>query len=246
MAYVDIRSTRDMWENTLPRFPRKTAVIDGDVALGVAEADERIERLRTAFVTQLGVKQHDRVPVLLPNSLDYFLVYWALVKIGAVVVPVNTRLGVDETRHILASSDGETFIVHKSFWRTSKAALPDCPSIRNVVSVGFVDEAAISYDELAAAEPQPLDAPDIQPDDLAIIMHTSGTTGLPKGAIMRHADLLFNVRNAILAQSWRHEDVHLLCLPMFHATALSRRGPDSVLCCLVTMRKTALRAKRLA
>ena len=52
MAGIDIQSTRDMWENNLPRFPRKTAVIDGDVSLSYAEADGRIERLRTAFATR--------------------------------------------------------------------------------------------------------------------------------------------------------------------------------------------------
>ncbi len=227
MGYIAIHSTRDMWENNLPRFPHKTAVIDGDVALSFAQAEEHIERLRTAFVTRLGIQQHDRVPVLLPNSVEYFLVYWALVKIGAIVVPVNTRLGVDETRHIVASSGGETLIVHKSFWKTARAALEDCPSVKHVVSVGFTDEGAIAYDELAATEAQALEPPDIQPDDLAIIMHTSGTTGLPKGAIMRHADLLFNVKNALIAQSWRHEDIHLLCLPMFHATALYSMLPSS-------------------
>ncbi len=227
MGYTAIRSTRDMWENNLPRFPHKTAVIDGDAALSFAEADARIERLRTAFVARLGIVQGDTVPVLLPNSLDYFVVYWALVKIGAVVVPVNTRLGLAETRHILASSDGQTLIVHKSFWKTAQAALAECPNIRHVVSVGFTDEGTMPYDELAATEAQALDPPAIAPDDLAIIMHTSGTTGLPKGALMRHADLLFNVKNAIVAQSWRHEDVHLLCLPMFHATALYSMLPSS-------------------
>ena len=233
MATREIRSTRDLWENNLPRFPNKPAVIDGDVVLSFADADERIERLRTALADQLGVRQHDSVALLLPNCHEYFLLYWALVKIGAVVVPVNTRLGVDETRHILSSTEGRVFVVHKSFWRVTREALDGCPDIATVVTVGFTPDDApdgkqvAAYDDLLATEPLPYDPPAIQPDDLAIIMHTSGTTGTPKGAIMRHADLLFNVKNAIIAQSWRHEDVHLLVLPMFHATALYSMLPSS-------------------
>jgi len=227
MAYREIRSTRDMWENNLPRFPRKTAVIEGDTALSYAEANERIERLRTAFATRLGIRQHDNVAVLLPNSLEYYLVYWALVKLGAVVVPVNTRLRSEEMRHILRSTEGRVLIAHESLWKTAHAALPDCPSIKAVVSVGFKADGLIPYDELAATPPQPYDPPAIASEDLSIIMHTSGTTGVPKGALMRHADLLFNVKCAIIAQNWRHEDVHLLVVPMFHATALYSMLPSS-------------------
>jgi len=227
MGYIEIRSTRDMWENNLPRFPRKTAVIDGDVALTYAEADEQIERLRTAFTTRLGIKQHENVAVLLPNCHEFFLVYWALVKIGAVVVPVNTRLRPEGMQHIIGSTQGSVLVVHRNLWKTAKAALPDCPNVQQVVSVGFQEGETIPYDELIATEAQPYDPPDITPDDMAIIMHTSGTTGRPKGAVMRHADLLFNVKNAIVAQSFRHEDVHLLVVPMFHCTALYSMLPSS-------------------
>jgi len=227
MPYREIKSTRDMWENNLPRFPRKTAIVEGGAALTFAEANEKIERLRTAFANRLGIRQHENVAVLLPNCLDYFLVYWALVKLGAVVVPVNTRLRAEEMRHILSTTDGSTLIAHKSLWKTAHAALADCPNIQHIVSVGFEEEGLIPYGELLATEPQPYTPPDISPEDLAIIMHTSGTTGQPKGAVMRHADLLFNVRMSLLAHGWRHEDVHLLVVPMFHATALYSMLPAS-------------------
>jgi len=216
-----------MWENNLPRFPRKTAIIDGDVALPYAEANDRIERLRTAFAERLGIGKGDNVPVLLPNSLEYYLVYWALVKLGAVVVPVNTRLRPDSMQHIVGGTDGSVLVVEKSLWRAARETLPLCPNIQHVVSIGFQEDDSIPFEDLLATEPQPYDPPAIAPDDLAIIMHTSGTTGRPKGAMMRHCDLLFNVKNAIIAQSFRHEDVHLLVVPMFHATALYSMLPSS-------------------
>jgi acyl-CoA synthetase (AMP-forming)/AMP-acid ligase II len=227
MGIVDIRSTRDMWENNLPRFPHKTAIVDGEAALSFAEADGRIERLRTAFADRLGIVQHENVAVLLPNSLEFFLVYWALVKLGAVVVPVNTRLRPEGMEHIIGSTASRVLIVDKSLWKTARAARPACPRLEHVVSVGFHEGDTVPCDELLAVEPLPYDPPEIGPDDLAIIMHTSGTTGQPKGAVMRQADLLFNVKNAIIAQSFRHEDIHLLVVPMFHATALYSMLPSS-------------------
>jgi len=227
MGYVEIKSTRDMWENNLPRFPHKTAVVDGETSLSFAQANDLIERLRTAFVSRLGIRQHGNVAVLLPNCGEFFLIYWALVKIGAVVVPVNTRLRPEEMRHVIGTTDGHVLIAHKSLWKTAQAALPECPNITAVVSVGFQEEGLVSYDELLSTHAEPYEPPAIEPEDLAILMHTSGTTGQPKGAMMRHADLLFNVRMAILAQSWRHEDVHLLVVPMFHATALYSMLPSS-------------------
>lgn len=227
MAYVEIHTIRDMWRNNLPRFPRKPAVIDGDRTLSFAEADRLVEALRTAFARTLEVQQHENVAVLLPNSLEFFLVYWALVKLGAVVVPVNTRLQPDEMRHILSSTEARVFFAHRTLWKTAKAALAGCPAVERVVALGFEDEGTVSFDGLLATEPAGPEPPEIRAEDLAIIMHTSGTTGVPKGAMMRHADLLFNVKNAIIAQSFRHEDVHLLVVPMFHATALYSMLPSS-------------------
>ena len=82
------------------------------------------------------------------------------------------------------------------------------------------------YDELLTGSSDFDDTP-VAEDDLAIIMHTSGTTGVPKGAMMTHGDLLFNVKNTIIAHGFRHEDVHMLVVPMFHCTALYSVLPTS-------------------
>ena len=98
-----------------------------------------------------------------------------------------------------------------------------------MIGIG-VGEAEAQLDDLvrdSEAAKDPCPAPRIKTEDLAIIMHTSGTTGRPKGAMMRHADLLFNVKNAIIAHGFRHEDVHLLWVPMFHCTALYSMLPTA-------------------
>jgi len=82
------------------------------------------------------------------------------------------------------------------------------------------------WDALLASESVPVTHR--EPDDLAIVMHTSGTTGLPKGAMMTHATSLFNIRMAVVSWGWRHEDVHLLVIPLFHCTAAYSAMPSSV------------------
>jgi len=224
---TDIRSVRDLWENNLLKFPNKIAVIFEGESLTFREVNEPIDRFRAYLETECGVKQGDTVAVFAPNCLHFFIVYWSIMKLGGVVVPVNVRLKGDELAFLIDNSDAEIFIVHKDLWDAARGALPQCPNVKKTIAIGFSDKGTLLYEE-AIQHSEVIDArPDIHPEDLAIIMHTSGTTGRPKGAMMRHCDLLFNLRMTIVAQNFRHSDIHLLTVPMFHASALYSILPSS-------------------
>ena len=90
----------------------------------------------------------------------------------------------------------------------------------------MIDDA---WHQLIVSAPRRPDAPGPEAMDTAIIMHTSGTTGVPKGAVMRHHDLLFNVTATINAQAFVTSDVHLVVNPMFHVTALYSSLPSAVM-----------------
>ena len=275
MFGIEFQSLRDVWYHNLEKFPRKVAAIDGgapgrrhaQTGLGVApgdgdapgadaerqgytyaECDLLSDRLRGRLEADFSLRPGDRVALAGPNCIEYYLAYWAVMKAGGVVVPVNVRLGLDEMRHILAASDAGTLFVHRANWRAVRDAMRGAGTVRHVIGMGFGDapQALQFPDQPGEAEPDrpqgviPFEAliasggpctshPDIRPEDLAIIMHTSGTTGRPKGAMMRHGDLLFNNRLAVYAHSLRHEDVHLLFVPMFHPTAAYSLLPTSAL-----------------
>ena len=220
-------SIRDFWAHNLAKFPRKTAVICEGQSYTFAECDERIENVRSHLVTQLGLAKGQTVAMAMPNCLEFYVAYWAVIKQGGIVVPVNIRLEVAGMRHIVGTSDAAILIAHSENWETIAAAAAQCDNIKHTVTAGFEDANTIAFDTLTQAVAARIPEPEIVEDDLAIIMHTSGTTGLPKGAMVTHGNLLFNVKNSIIAHGFRHEDVHLLVVPMFHCTGLYSMLPCS-------------------
>lgn len=227
MIAYPLRSIRDYWQNNVAKFPRKTAFICEGQHLTYAEADAQIERLRGHLERACGLRPGDRVAYYLPNCLEYAIAYWATINAGAIAVPLNTRLRPEEVRHIATHVGAQILFVHAQLRAQAEEALPVGVGPRHRITVGYEADGAAAYASIVAEGEPSSTRPDIAPEAVAIIMHTSGTTGLPKGAFMRHTDLFFNVRHAIYAHSFRHEDVHLLVLPMFHPTALYSLLPSS-------------------
>ncbi|MBT3289317.1 MAG: AMP-binding protein [Victivallales bacterium] len=208
-------TTRDMWDEAVLLAGDKLAAVFGDCRLTFAEAEAKVIQLAAGLQQATGVER-PRVAVFLPNCLEYFLIYWAVAKVGGEIVPLNTWLKEDSLTAIFANIQPDAMIVQS---KMDKVAL----------------KAAAQQDKLALAALKPseglanladwfVDAtpttPEIDPGDVSIIMHTSGTTSIPKGAVMRHSDLIFNVMTTINAQKFVPSDVHLIVNPMFHATAL--------------------------
>ena len=228
MFGIRFDSIRDVWYENLGKFPRKAAVVDVGAATSYAKCELLSERLRAHLAERFGLRPGDKVAIAGPNCRDCFLAYWAAVKHGAVVVPVNTRLGRDELRHILASTEARILIVHRAS-RLAVLEAAEGTGVEHVIGMGFEEDVAASFDSLLDIDAPEIDRPAIAEDDLAIIMHTSGTTGRPKGAMMRHGDLLFNNMLAVYAHQLRHDDAHLLVVPMFHPTAAYSLVPTSAL-----------------
>jgi acyl-CoA synthetase (AMP-forming)/AMP-acid ligase II len=205
------------WDSAVAKLRNATAVIYEEQRLTFAEADDLVARLAGYLAEVAGVGKGDRVCLALPNCLEFFLAYWATLRLGAVVAPVNTRLRADELQYVLRNCDAKAVVLHGQTEAGVLAALAAeglTPHLLGVDAKG----GAIPIAE-ALAHDCPRATADIASEDLAIILHTSGTTGVPKGAMMRHDDLRFNVAQAILAHSFRQEDLHLLAIPCFAPTA---------------------------
>lgn len=229
MPGTTFHSTRDVWYHNLEKFPRKTAVIFDCVPHTYAECDLLSDRLRRALAQQCGFKKGDRLAIAAPNCFEYFIAYWAAVKSGGVVAPVNIRLGTEELGLLIDRSDAETLIVHKSNWPALQKAVAACPKLKHIVGIGFTDGATPSFETMTATGETWDHHPPIAEEDAGILLFTSGTTGIPKGAVMRHGELLFNNRLDIYAHALEHSDVHLLVIPMFHPTPVYSMLPTAAL-----------------
>jgi acyl-CoA synthetase (AMP-forming)/AMP-acid ligase II len=162
--------------------------LGSDDALTFGDWDARSNALARGLAER-GVRRGDRVSIYLPNEecLRWIVAYAALHKAGAVAVPTNTRLSVRELAAILGHAEVRALLTSASLITTTRDVARALPSLELVVSDG-AEEAEVAWNDAFDA-----DVTDYQvavgPDDLADIMYTSGTTGLPKGVAVRHGNV---------------------------------------------------------
>lgn len=213
-----LRSIADYWGNSVRKFPSAPAAIFGGSALSYAEMDDRIARAAGFMRDELGVARGDRVAIALPNCLECLIAYWAALRLGAIAAPVNIRLRDEEIAFVIHNVAPRVVIVHENTPAPVVKAVEACEDVQATVGVGDCT-CDVPFSDMVARGLPYTTSTDIDPSDTAVVLHTSGTTGEPKGAIMTHETLHFNVKNAIFAHSFRHEDIHLLVIPFFAPTA---------------------------
>jgi acyl-CoA synthetase (AMP-forming)/AMP-acid ligase II len=220
-----LHTTRDMWQEAVQLAGGRLAVVDAERRLTYAEADALVSRL-AGGLQRAARTPAPKVAVFLPNCLEYYLLYWAVVRLGGVIVPLSTWLTSENLSGIFANVEPDLLIV-----QSDADEKPLDAARGSAVKACFaLDPPASGHppdwdDLLAGATPPPVEPLDA--GAVSIVMHTSGTTGTPKGAIMRHEDLIFNVMAAINAHKFCVSDVHLLVNPMFHCTALYSSLPTA-------------------
>ncbi|GAB1326285.1 long-chain-fatty-acid--CoA ligase [Streptomyces sennicomposti] len=191
------------------RRPDRTALVEGDLRLTFDQVWRRA-RAQAGALVELGVRPGDRVALMAPNTAEFPLAYYAIVAAGAVVVPVHLLLSATEVEHVLKDSGAGLLLCHPAQAATGGAAA-DAVGVR-VVTLGA------ELEQLAAeAEPLPSYLTRAA-DDPAVVFYTSGTTGVPKGAVLSHFNLVMNATvNAFDANDIRPDDIALGALPLFHA-----------------------------
>ncbi len=197
--------------------------VERDRRYTYAELNRRANRIANAL-TGLGVQRGDRVAFLLMNGVEYIEAYFGLAKIGGVMVPLNWRLVPDELEFILKDSGSSVLIFDDEFDQAASALQGRDVDVEHWIRVGDPAGApgfATAYDALTrqASEEEPEIA--ASDDDLLFIMYTSGTTGLPKGAVHTHTTMLWASLTILLTADLRYRDRYLQILPLFHVGALT-------------------------
>ena len=198
-----------------------------------AKLNERTNRVANALLAS-GVQPGDRVATLLKNSIEFIETYFAVAKIGAVMVPVNWRLVAAEIRYILQDSGARALVYDSDFDEAVNTLHADDTGVDKGVETwvrrdnahGAAPDFAQDYDAFtagAATVEPPVGACD---DDNLFIMYTSGTTGHPKGAVHSHDGMLWSQLTSMSTSDMRGDDRWLLALPMFHVGCLN---PTSLL-----------------
>ncbi|MFC9930012.1 long-chain fatty acid--CoA ligase [Streptomyces sp. NPDC127190] len=191
------------------KTPHRTALLHEERATSYAELHDRTTRL-AHLLRARGVRQGDRVAFLGPNHPAFLETLFAAGRLGAVFVPLNTRLAAPELRYQLRDSGSRLLLTVRQ---------PGSAELSAHVEV--LEAEGDGYETLlAGASTDPLDVP-VGPDDLCMIMYTSGTTGRPKGAMLTHGNILWNSLNVLVDVDLSTDEVTLVSAPLFHTAALN-------------------------
>jgi fatty-acyl-CoA synthase len=200
------------------RTPDKVAAIDlaSGRQLSYAQFDTRISHLAAHLRDRLNIRRGDRIAVLALNTTDTLEVQFACGRIGAVFLPLNTRLTVPELQYIVGDA-APSLITHDAELAEAAVSLARLCKINASLLLG----PGGSY-EAAIANSKPLDKAEVVTlDDISTIMYTSGTTGQPKGAIITHGMTFWNCVNLGGPAYISPSSVLLTVLPLFHTGGLN-------------------------
>ncbi|HKC52154.1 MAG TPA: long-chain-fatty-acid--CoA ligase [Myxococcota bacterium] len=190
-----------------------------------AELNARANRSANFLARELGVKKGERVGLLLMNGPEFLEGFFAIAKLGAICVPLNWRLVADELQFILKDSGTRTLVFGAEFAQVvAELEKRGASDVRNWVQVGGEatrGAGVLDYDSLQRAASADEPAVSACDDDLLYIMYTSGTTGLPKGAVHTHATAMWGVMTIAATAELRFKDRYLVSLPLFHVGALT-------------------------
>jgi fatty-acyl-CoA synthase len=189
--------------------PDQVALVGDDRWFTYAELAGRVRRLANAL-QRLGVGRGDRVAWLGSNHPAFLEALFASGLLGAALAPVNHRLAADGIRAVLADIETSVLVQLAATDPTSVANL-----VRHRVAVGGSIQGALDFEALVAESPDDPVEVAVNMDDVCLLPHTSGTTGPPKGVMLTHANLTWNVVNFLSCADFRSDDVTVAIAPFF-------------------------------
>ena len=205
--------------------PGRAALVFRDETYTFERLEERAEALAAGLLAE-GFVKGDRLCVLAHNRAEWFEVFFALAKIGGVIVPVNYLLKAKEVHHIIHDCQADWVLAEDVLWPTVDGFRNDLDRSVRFISLGDLQHDALGYEDLCAPREVPRLPVDIGPDDMFLLQYTSGTTGLPKGATHTQATVLWNTIHQVPDFGISEDDVHLIIPAMcwaagFHSFTLA-------------------------
>ncbi len=221
-------------ERAAEKFSSRPCAIDAPTGreLSFQALREASACVAAAIHRRFGILPGQNVALLLPNCVEILPIYFGILRTGCVCVPINARLKAAEFEFIAGDCEAQAVFVHPATWKPAQEAFKTMQWSKPIIAVGFdtPPEGTIAFTELlahtAGAEAQ--DGLHASRDDVAAIIYTSGTTGRPKGAMLTHGNVLFNIESTLAGHGLKESDVHILIVPLFHVTGLNTIMPTAM------------------
>ena len=244
------RSVKDLFEQAFEKYPNKAAYTNMGRTITYAELDQLSMQFACYLQKTLGLTRGERVAIMLPNLLQYPVAMCGIFRAGLVAVNVNPLYTARELRHQLKDSGTKCIIILENFAHTLEAVIGDT-DVQHVVTTGvgdlmswpkstvtnfvlkYIKKAipafkipnSVSFKQaLRLGSGKILDEVDIGFADIAYLQYTGGTTGVSKGAMLSHRNMIYNVQQTLVWQGDVYDDIDqivaITALPLYHIFSL--------------------------
>ena len=246
-------SINAVFEDALQKYGDRPAFHSMGTTITYKELDERAEQFAAFVTNRLGLSKGDRIALMMPNCLQYPIAIFGALRAGLIVVNTNPMYTARELKHQIVDSGAKAIVVLDNFAATVEKVLKDVP-IDHVITTGLgdqlkglkrpivnfvvkrikkmvpdfkIDKAIRFNDALNSGKGLKVNRPTVTNDDIAFLQYTGGTTGVAKGAVLLHRNLVANMQQA---SAWVGENVKLgqeviiTALPLYHIFALTANG----------------------
>ncbi len=212
----------EMLERSADRFPEKIAIVYKDQRVTYTELNARVNKLGRAL-NALGVGKNDKVGIIMPNCPEFIIGVFAALKAGAVFVGLNALLSGRELTYVINHSDAKVIIAAPPYDELLAMLKPQLPQVEHILTLEEDpdDDSLIPISSLVDSYDDSNLKPSVTLDDIAAFYYTSGTTGLPKGAMLTHVNILSSTVAIGKVVKVSRNDVPLNCLPLFHTMAMT-------------------------
>lgn len=199
-------------------YGNKTAVIQEEKSVTYNEVNERVNQLSHGL-RSLGVKKGDRVAYLAPNTLEMYEGFYGTARVGAIMVPLNSRLTPEDYRYILNHSESKVLFVDAMLYDNIAGIVDELETVEHVIIHRHDGQEYPHrlYDEWRSQfSAAPVASPALQEDDVCSLLYTSGTTGKPKGVMLTHRNNYLHALTTMHHLRISDRDTLMHVLPMFH------------------------------
>lgn len=242
MAYTQgaLRLLSDYVVQAACERPEHIAFLYGEQRITYREFAQQVEKL-ACYLLKLGVQKGDRLAYLMIPRPEFFYLYMAAARIGAIITGVGTRQSDKEIEYVLNNSEARAMFVLHSMYEYDyqdrlEKILPNCPSVKNIYIIGGEArlENALAFDEIMQSDysvylPELLEREaQISTHDGLIIVYTSGSTGVPKGALMSHQNIIHMSLVEIGMCGASADDIWINHLPVNHVSGATEVGATGI------------------
>jgi len=209
--------------------PTAPAIFQNDIVLTFQDLDERCNRMANALAS-LGVGPGDRVALMFTNHYRFIESLLGTMRLGAVPVPLNIRMGDEALNYVTADSEAVVLIANSEMATRARSLVPQIPGVRHLIVDGEATGNALNYDQTLQAAGPVFSRRKTNPDDVCLQPYTSGSTGKPKGVLLTHGGQIWNVDLLCKLEAFDDRERALVAVPLYHKNAMLGAVKPMLLC----------------